>query len=251
LNEDKLQSGTVSLYLRSLVFWIVFAFLILIFTTLLVLSFPFPPEKRFVVTRAWSRSVLWWLQLTCNLRYEIKGTENVPDKPGIVFSKHQSTWETIALQTIFPLQVWVAKRELLWLPFFGWGLALMKCIAIKRGTGRAAIKQLVQQGKARLDEGISVMIFPEGTRTDFGTEAQYRPGGAILASQSGYPVVPIAHNAGYYWPRHQFHKKPGTIKVVIGKPIETKGKTSHEVIHEVKEWIENEMERISVGLPHP
>ena len=163
MNEDKLQPGKVSLYLRSSVFWIVFAFLILIFTTLLVLSFPFPPEKRFVVTRAWSRSVLWWLQLTCNLGYEIKGTENVPDKPGIVFSKHQSTWETTSLNLWFPMQSWVVKRELLWVPVFGWAVFMMDPIALNRGAGRKAVDQLVRQGRDRLEKGRWIIIFPEGT----------------------------------------------------------------------------------------
>ena len=143
MNEDKLQAGTVSLYLRSQFFWIVFALLIVIFTTLLVLSFPFPLEKRFVLTRAWSKSVLWWLKVTCNLRYEIKGTENIPDTPGIIFSKHQSTWETTSLNLWFATQSWVVKRELLWVPVFGWAVYMMDPIALNRGAGRKAVDQLV------------------------------------------------------------------------------------------------------------
>jgi 1-acyl-sn-glycerol-3-phosphate acyltransferase len=149
------------LWLRSLAFWVVFPISIVLFASLLLFTFPFPLTTRWALLQHWVKFILWWLYLTCRLKYEVHGLEHAAEGPAIVFAKHQSTWETIALQSIFPLQVWVAKRELLWVPFFGWGLALMKCIAIKRGTGRAAIKQLIQQGKARLDEGIWIVIFPK------------------------------------------------------------------------------------------
>jgi 1-acyl-sn-glycerol-3-phosphate acyltransferase len=179
------------------------------------------------------------------LTHEIQGLEHIPDGAGIVFSKHQSTWETIALQQIFPLQVWVAKRELMWIPFFGWGLALMKCIAIKRGTGRAAIRQLVTQGKARLEQGIWIVIFPEGTRIPAGQKGQYRIGGAILAEHSGFPIVPVAHNGGEYWPRRSFIKRPGVIQVRIGAPITSNGKSAQQVLEEAADWIEARMDEIT------
>jgi len=250
LNDDKLQSGTVSLYLRSLVFWIVFVFLILIFTTLLVLSFPFPPEKRFLVTRAWSRSVLWWLQLSCNLRYEIKGTENVPDKPGIVLSKHQSTWETTSLNLWFPMQSWVVKRELLWVPVFGWAVFMMDPIALNRGAGKKAVDQLVRQGRNRLEKGRWIIIFPEGTRIAPGKTGRYRIGGALLAERTGYSVTPIAHNAGEYWPRRKFIKRPGVIQIRIGPPIETTNKSAPQILAEAKQWIETEMASITTLEHH-
>ncbi len=233
------------LWLRSLAFWIVFPLSIVLFATLLLFTFPFPLSTRWALLQNWVRFILWWLYLTCRLKHEVQGLEHTADGPAIVFAKHQSTWETIALQSIFPLQVWVAKRELLWLPFFGWGLALMKCIAIKRGTGRAAIKQLIQQGKARLDEGIWIVIFPEGTRIPPGEKGQYRIGGAILAQKTGYPIIPVAHNAGEYWPRRSFIKRPGIIQVRVGAPISTKGKSAQQILDEASGWIEDRMAEIT------
>jgi 1-acyl-sn-glycerol-3-phosphate acyltransferase len=233
------------LWLRSLAFWIVFPLSVVLFATLLLFTFPFPLATRWALLQQWVRFILWWLYLTCRLTHEVQGLEHVSEGPAIVFAKHQSTWETIALQSIFPLQVWVAKRELMWLPFFGWGLALMKCIAIKRGTGRAAIKQLVQQGKARLDEGIWIVIFPEGTRIPPGQKGHYRIGGAILAEKTGYPIVPVAHNAGEYWPRRSFIKYPGVIQVRVGAPISTAGKSAQQILEESSGWIEDRMAEIT------
>jgi len=233
------------LWLRSLAFWVVFPLSIVLFATLLLFTFPFPLSTRWALLQYWVKFILWWLNLTCRLKHEVQGLEHVSDGPAIVFAKHQSTWETIALQSIFPLQVWVAKRELMWLPFFGWGLALMKCIAIKRGTGRAAIKQLVQQGKARLDEGIWIVIFPEGTRIPPGQKGQYRIGGAILAQKTGYPIIPVAHNAGEYWPRRSFIKYPGVIQVRVGAPISTTGKSAQQILDEASGWIEDRMAEIT------
>jgi 1-acyl-sn-glycerol-3-phosphate acyltransferase len=233
------------LWLRSLAFWIVFPISIMLFATLLLFTFPLPLASRWAFLQHWVKFILWWLNVTCHLTYEVQGVEHISEGPAIVFSKHQSTWETIALQNIFPMQVWVAKRELMWLPFFGWGLALMKCIAIKRGTGRAAIRQLVTQGKARLDEGIWIVIFPEGTRIPPGEKGQYRIGAAILAEKSGYPIIPVAHNAGEYWPRRSFIKRPGVIQVRIGAPINTTGKSAQQILEASSGWIEDRMAEIT------
>jgi 1-acyl-sn-glycerol-3-phosphate acyltransferase len=233
------------LWLRSLAFWIVFPISIVLFATLLLFTFPFSLESRWALLQHWVRFILWWLKVTCKLTYQVEGLEHVSAGPAIIFAKHQSTWETIALQRMFPLQVWVAKRELMWLPFFGWGLALMKCIAIKRGTGRAAIRQLITQGKARLDEGIWIVIFPEGTRIPPGKKGEYRIGGAILAEKTGYPIIPVAHNAGEYWPRRSFIKRPGVIQVRIGAPISTEGKSAQQLLEEASGWIEDRMAEIT------
>jgi 1-acyl-sn-glycerol-3-phosphate acyltransferase len=190
--------------------------------------------------------VLWWLEITCQLRYVVDGKGNIPQYgPAIVFAKHQSTWETLALQRIFPSQIWVAKRELLWIPFFGWGLSMMKPIAIKRGTGRAAVMQLISQGRERLKEGLWVIIFPEGTRVPPGQKGRYRIGGAILAEHSGCPVLPVAHNAGEYWPRHSFIKQPGTIQVRIGRLITPGDRSAQEIMNEAETWIESTMSEIT------
>jgi 1-acyl-sn-glycerol-3-phosphate acyltransferase len=233
------------LWLRSLAFWIVFPVSIVIMATLLLFTFPASLAKRWALLQMWVHFILWWLKVTCKLDHEVLGAEHITGDPGIVFAKHQSTWETIALQQIFPLQVWVAKRELMWLPFFGWGLALMKCIHIKRGTGKAAVKQLVDQGRARLKEGIWIVIFPEGTRIPPGKKGRYRIGGAVLAEQSGYPIMPVAHNAGEYWPRRSFIKRPGTIQVRIGPPISPDGKTAQQILDMASAWIEERMAEIT------
>ena len=233
------------IWFRSLAFWIVFAVTLVIFATLLLFTVFFSLETRWRLLQVWVNFILWWLKVTCKLTHEVQGNEHITPEAGIVFSKHQSTWETIALQQIFPVQVWVAKRELMWLPFFGWGLAIMKCIHIKRGSGRAAVKQLVTQGRARLNEGIWVVIFPEGTRIPAGQRGRYRIGGAVLAEQTGYPIVPVAHNAGEYWPRRSFIKWPGVIQVRIGAPIDPAGKTAQQLLTEASDWIEDRMQEIT------
>jgi 1-acyl-sn-glycerol-3-phosphate acyltransferase len=237
--------SSLQLWLRSLAFWIVFPVSLMLFATLLLLTVPFSLKARWALVQRWVHFILWWLRVTCKLSHEVQGAEHITREAGIVFSKHQSTWETIALQQIFPLQVWVAKRELMWIPFFGWGLALMKCIHIRRGSGKAAIKQLVTQGKARMDEGIWVVIFPEGTRIAAGGKGRYRIGGAVLAQQTGRVIVPVAHNAGEYWPRRSFIKRPGVIQVRIGTPISPAGKTAQQLLEEASGWIEKQMAEIT------
>ena len=244
------QPGLFSLYLRSFAFWIVFASLIPVFAVLLMLSFPFPFEKRFALTHLWSKITINWLQLTCNLRYEVQGIENISTTPGIIFAKHQSTWETLTLNFWFTPQTWVIKRELLWLPFFGWGAYMMEPIALNRGAGKKAIDQLVEQGRDRLQKGRWIIVFPEGTRTAPGQHGRYRIGGAVLAERTGYAVTPVAHNAGEYWPRRDFIKRPGVIQVRIGPPIESKNKTAQQILNEAEQWIESEMAKITTLEEH-
>jgi 1-acyl-sn-glycerol-3-phosphate acyltransferase len=240
-----MKSTITVLLLRSLAFWIVFPISIMTYATLLLITFPISLHARWNLIQSWVVFILWWLKVTCNLTHEVQGMENIPHGAGIVFAKHQSSWETIALQLIFPQQIWVAKRELLWVPFFGWALALMKCIAIKRGSGRSAVQQLISQGKQRLQEGLWIVIFPEGTRVPPGQKGQYRIGGALLAEQSGYPVIPVAHNAGEYWPRRSFIKKPGIIQLRIGKPIYSAGKSAQSILNDAAGWIEEQMSEIT------
>jgi len=238
------------LYVRSILFWIVFAPLVVLFALLLIVSFPIPFNKRFALTRLWSKLTIGWLKLSCNLTYEIQGVENIPATPGIVFAKHQSTWETLTLNFWFTPQSWVVKRELLWVPFFGWGVYMMQPIALDRGAGKKAISHLVEQGRDRLSKGRWIIIFPEGTRTAAGKRGRYRIGGAALAEQTGATISPVAHNAGEYWPRRKFIKKPGVIQVRIGPPIETSNKTAQQILAEVENWIESEMARITTLTEH-
>lgn len=217
-----------------------------VFAVIAMLTFPLPPLKRYRIISSWARSMLWWLRVTCGIRYRVIGAENIPKTPVIILSKHQSAWETLAFQQIFPPQVWVMKRELLWLPFFGWGLAMTSPIAINRSGGREALKQMVAQGKDRLKKGFCVVIFPEGTRVAPGEKGKYHIGGAWLATHTQATVVPVAHNAGEFWGKNSFVKKPGTISVSIGPPITTSGIKPDQLNQQVEAWIEQEMPRLSL-----
>ena len=188
----------------------------------------------------WGKFNLWMQRVICGLRYEIHGLENLPQSdPAIIMSKHQSTWETISLRGLFrPQQSWVLKKELMRLPIFGWALSFAKSIPIDRAAGRRAIIEVVKQGIQRLDEGRYVIIFPEGTRTDPGERRKYGIGGGVLAERSGVPVIPVAHNAGVFWRRRGVKKYPGTIQVMIGPAIPSRGRKASQIMAEVEEWIE-------------
>jgi 1-acyl-sn-glycerol-3-phosphate acyltransferase len=190
------------------------------------------------------------LRALCGLRYRVTGLENLSRDNAILLSKHQSAWETIALVGILPRpQTWVLKRELLWVPFFGWCLAQFKPIAIDRGAGRKAIRQLLDQGARVLDEGRWVVIFPEGTRVPVGERGRYAPGGAMLAEKTGRQIIPIAHNAGVFWARRNMRKYPGVIDVVIGPAIETRHRRAQDINREVEEWIEATVASLPADRP--
>lgn len=193
--------------------------------------------------------MLFLLRHVCGIRYQLIGAENIPKTPSIILSKHQSAWETLAFQEIFPPQVWVLKKELLWIPFFGWGLAMTSPIAIDRSARKKALEQIVEQGKDRLNQGFWIVIFPEGTRIPPGQRGKYRIGGAWLATHTDTLVVPVAHNAGALWGRNSFIKYPGTITVSIGKPIDPAGMEAGELNAQVEAWIENEM--LCIGQTNP
>ncbi len=236
------------LLLRSLLFYFGLTLSTLIFAPLSILIFPLSFPLRFNIISQWAVFNLFWLKLCCKLDYVVEGLENIPaDGAAIIMCKHQSAWETLALQFVFPPQVWVLKRELLWIPIYGWGLAAMEPITIDRNSASKALRQIVDQGCQRLAQGIWVVIFPEGTRTAAGARHKYQPGGGMLASKSQYPVIPVAHNSGYFWPRNSIKKWPGTIKMVIGPKIETKGKSAKEITKETEDWIELTVQ----GLPVP
>lgn len=234
-------------YIRATVFWIGWAPLTILIASSVVFMFFLPYRYRYQVAILWGYTSIGWLRLTCGLRYKITGKEHVDTLKGaaVVMCKHQSTWETVATAMLFPRQTWVLKKELMRIPFFGWAMSLLRAIAIDRASGRKAVDQLLSQGKTRLDDGTWVIIFPEGTRVPPGQTKRYKMGGALLAGHSGYPVIPVAHNAGEYWPRHSFLKHPGLIEVRIGEPIETQGKLPEQINEEVREWIEAQMQEIS------
>ncbi len=233
---------------RSALFALGMALSTLIFAPLSVLTFPFPYRWRYGFITQWTRFNLWWLGVTCRVHYVVEGREHLPAGPAIVLAKHQSAFETLAFQRIFPPQVWLLKRELLWVPFFGWGLAMLEPIAINRQAKRKALQQLLNGGTQRLQHGRWVVIFPEGTRVAPGEQRRYAPGGAMLAARSGFPVVPVAHNAGEFWPRQGFIKRPGTVRIIIGPPIASQGRSAQEINTLTEQWIEAAMEKIS-GTP--
>ncbi|HTN95015.1 MAG TPA: lysophospholipid acyltransferase family protein [Gallionella sp.] len=232
------------LVIRSLVFLLLQIIITPVFATLALFTFPFGRLARYRFVSLWAKMMLRLLRVVCGIRHQVKGMENLPKKPCVILCKHQSAWETLALQQIFPPQVWVLKRELLWIPFFGWALALTSPIAIKRSDGKGAMKQLLEQGKQRLEQGFCVVVFPEGTRIPFGQRGKYKIGGAMLAASSGVPAIPVAHNAGRLWGRNAFSKHPGLITMSIGTPIETKGLKAEAINQRVEAWIENEIQNL-------
>jgi 1-acyl-sn-glycerol-3-phosphate acyltransferase len=244
MSADKTPS-TVSLYIRSSVYWLLMVLSGALIGFLTVFTYPLPVDKRFRFARSWAVLNLWLLRHICKLTYTVDGMENITRQGVVVLCKHQSTWDTMILQVILPPVRWVLKRELLRVPFFGWGLAMMKPIAIDRSAGRKAVAQLVEQGRPMLDDGYWVIVFPEGTRTRPGEKKRYKQGGSILAVETGHPVVPIAHNAGEFWPRHSFLKWPGTISLRIGPAIDTRDKNAEQVTALAHDWIEGQMEEIS------
>jgi 1-acyl-sn-glycerol-3-phosphate acyltransferase len=205
---------------------------------LLLPAVPLPRRVIYAAAAAWARSVLFMLRRLCKLDYVVEGLEHLPAGSSVVLVKHSSAWETIAQLRIFPRQTWVLKRELIWIPVFGWVLLKLKPIAIDRKGGRTAVQQVLQQGRQRLAEGIWVVIFPEGTRVPAGETRRYGMSGALLAEAAGLPIVPVAHNAGDYWPRRSWLKRPGTIRVVIGPPIPTAGVDPRLVNERAQRWIE-------------
>jgi len=195
----------------------------------------------------WAPVAMW---LSCHLlgiRLRVIGQENIPAKPAVIISKHQSAWESFGLQVIFPPLCFILKRELLWIPFLGWGLASVGAIGINRKAGKDALSHVIKEGRKRLEEGLWVAIFPEGTRVAPGVRGHFHPGGAFLARRAGVPLVPVAHNAGEFWRRQAFLKSPGEVIVSIGPAIETKSGKAEEINHRAREWIENEMTRL---FPH-
>ncbi|MBC2770385.1 lysophospholipid acyltransferase family protein [Pusillimonas minor] len=203
---------------------------------------PLPLKWRYRLTMGWPRLAVWGARIIVGIRWEIKGAENFPDGPAIILSKHQSAWETLFLPAYLPRQAcFVYKKELHRVPFFGWGLALLKMIPIDRAKGRDAFEQVVKVGKLRLQEGRWPVLFPEGTRVAPGKTGRYKSGGAILATRTGAPVIPVALNAGECWPRNAFIKKPGLITVSIGPAIDSAGLDADMLNQKVQDWIESEM----------
>jgi len=233
---------------RSLIFTTYMMASACLFGLVMALGFWMPYRAQFAIARTWARILFWMLERLCGLKYVIEGRERIPAGNHIVMSNHTSAWETVAQFLIFPPQVWVLKRELLWIPFVGWGLKLLRPISINRGAGHRAVNQVVDQGKARLADGLWIIIFPEGTRVVAGETRKFGVSGALLAIAAGKSIVPLSHNAGAFWPRRGFLKKPGTVRVIIGEPILSAGKNPRQLNEEVKQAIEAGLARIAAEV---
>lgn len=234
-----------NLFIRACIFTIYSVISVTLYGVVTLASAFGPLRWRHAIIRSYLRNFILVLKKVCLVNFRIEGLRNIPkDRVGIVMCKHQSAWETLLLPLLFHDPAVITKKELLWVPFFGWGLALSDPIAINRKDRSSAMNQILKKGKKRLDDGRWVLVFPEGTRVPPGTVGHYRLGGARLAAGTGYPIIPIAHNAGRFWPRRSFIKIPGTIKVVIGPPIESHGREPEELLRLTKDWIETTMTRI-------
>lgn len=236
------------LWLRAALFYLVYGLMTAWFSLsglVLVSWLPYRYRARYLVL--WNRATLRWLTLCCGVRYEVQGLEQLPPGPCVVLAKHQSQWETFYLQVALLPVVCVLKRELLNVPFFGWGLRMVDPIAIDRDNPKKALRDIQEQGLQRLQTGRSVIIFPEGTRTAPGSSAPYARSGAELACRAEVPLIPVAHNAGYCWPSRSFIKYPGTVRVVFGPAIDPRGRSSRELTNEAREWIETQVAALGDG----
>jgi 1-acyl-sn-glycerol-3-phosphate acyltransferase len=232
---------------RSSVFALVLILITPPYALLALATFALPRMTRYRIISGWSRLVIFFSRTILGIDWRIEGRENLPSTPAIILSKHQSAWETMAFQLIFPPQVHVLKKELLWIPFFGWGLALMSPIAIDRGRGGAALRSIARKGRERLEQGFWVVVFPEGTRVAPGKRREFQLGGAWLAAASGAPVVPVSHNAGLFWPRNAFLKRPGTVTVRIGPIIQAANRDPKTINQLAETWIEAQQETLCRG----
>ncbi len=239
MTDSTVPSRNITL-LRSLLYLLYLSVTTIFYATMMLLTLILPLKWRYMIIRGYA-----WLQVTglryiCGLHYRLEGMERLPDEPSIIFSKHQSTYETFVLLYELPHSAFVAKRELLWVPFFGWGVYALRYITIDRSAGRKVISQMIEQAEDRFSKGLWVTIFPEGTRKSPGEEPDYKPGGALMAAKTGRKVVPMVHNSGEFWPRHSLLKWPGVVTFRVGPAIETKGRSASKILADAKDYIEGE-----------
>jgi 1-acyl-sn-glycerol-3-phosphate acyltransferase len=231
--------------LRSLAFLLFQALVTPFYAAVMLSLFWIPRVPMYRIAAHWCRTNLWGARVICGIRHRTTGLQNVPrDAPAIVMSKHSSTWETLALTQFFPPLAYVAKKELLSIPFFGWGFALASPITIDRKAGKSAMEQIARQGRERFAQGFWIVVYPEGTRIRAGTRAKYKTGGARLARELGVPMIPVAHNAGWLWPKGIFGKRAGTVTISFGPPVRPDGKDPQQLTAEIEGWIEAEVERL-------
>jgi 1-acyl-sn-glycerol-3-phosphate acyltransferase len=217
---------------------------VIFFTLAVLISWPISSKLSYQFARGWCVVVVALARVVCGLRYRVIGLENIPHRSSVIFLKHSSAFETFAQLVFLPRSCWVLKRELLWAPFFGWTLYPLQAIAIDRSKGGAAVKQVISEGKRRLADGIFVSVFPEGTRMPAGETKRYGKSGTLLAQEAKTVILPVAHNAGYHWPRRGLGIIPGEVSFVIGKPIDPAGRSAADVNEEIQAWIEKTVAEI-------
>lgn len=236
---------TIITFFRSLIFTLVMSLATFFYSFFCLLAKPLPSNTRYQIITLWTRFIIASAKYICGIHYHISGLDNIPKDNGIIFAKHQSTWETFFLPNIFHQPTIILKKELLQIPFFGWGLSLLDPIAIDRNDTKSALEQMIQQGSRCLEKGRFILCFPEGTRTKPGQKVKYKIGAAKLAEATKANVIPVAHNAGTIWPKKGFMKYPGVISVVIGKMITTDNKTAAEIMATAEQWIEDEVDQMA------
>jgi 1-acyl-sn-glycerol-3-phosphate acyltransferase len=235
--------------IRSIVFTILLFVTVMLFCPFVILVRPFGMQASYSVCWLWIKLNLWLCKFLCGLDFTVEGKENIPEASGVIMIKHSSAYETFVLWQIFPPQSWVLKRELMWAPFLGWALAMIHPIAINRNAGHSAVQQIVAQGRERLAEGLWVSVFPEGTRMAPGESRRYGVSGAMLAQAAGRMLIPVAHNAGDFWPRRGWRKRPGTVRFCIGPPVDPTGREPREVNSEIQDWVENKVAELRAQNP--
>lgn len=223
--------------LRATLFYFGFVISTLLYAIPCVLVRILPYRWCFAFVSSWCTFNVHWLRITCGIQYKITGLENIPSQACVIMSNHQSTWETLAYPSIFPMLTWVIKKELLYIPFFGWGIASIQPIALDRKQGKKSIRQLISDGKSKLGLGRFLLIFPEGTRIPYGETRPLKAGGFVLAKQANVSILPVAHDAGRLWPRNGFLKNPGTIHVHIGQAMTTDAHSAEELRDQYSQWL--------------
>jgi len=246
MQTSKPQKGALTETLaivRSAIFAVIYTLLTVIYGAVAIVLKPLHPRIRHRIIVSWTHLVITLLSFICGVRYQLLGKDHLPSQntPVVILAKHQSTWETLYLQGLFWPASTVLKRELLKIPFFGWGLQALLPIAIDRTNPRVALRDVKSKGVQQLSRSYNVLLFPEGTRVAPGEKGKYARSGADIAIEAGVDIIPIAVNSGHCWPAKSFAKYPGLVSVVVGKPISSKGKTSKVLIDEVEGWIESTM----------
>jgi len=196
-------------------------------------------EKRLKLFALWPKFTNWYLNLTCGIKVNVIGQENLPNSPCVIVSNHQGQWETFSMQYLFHPVCTLLKKELLYIPLWGWAMKMLHPIAINRGKPKEAIVQTLEEGSDRLKRGLYVLLFPEGTRVKAGRVGKYARSGFELAKRNNVKILPLCHNSGDCWPAHKFIKKPGTINLYIGEPFFVED--SKESAEEVRQWVERNL----------